>query len=193
MTAERRILAIPGSLRRGSLNLALLNASRDLTPPTMAIDVCRDLADVPLFDADLESVDGSGDPAGVRAIRRAVDAADGVLISSPEYNRAPPGVVKNLIDWLSRRDAGSLRGKPVAVIGATPGAWGTRISQALLGQMLLLAGAHVFADHAFYLPRAHEALQDGRLVDDDARSDIQQYLAGFDDWVATLGRVSIGS
>lgn len=193
MATERSILAIAGSLRRDSLNRALLNASRDLGPHTMAIDVYPDLADVPLFDADLESPDGTQDPPGVVAIRRAVDAADGVLLATPEYNRAPPGVVKNLIDWLSRRDVGNLRGKPVAVIGATPGPWGTRISQALLGQMLLLAGAHVFADHAFHLPQAHDALHDGRLVDDDARSSLQQHLTAFDQWVATLGRVSIGS
>lgn len=192
MTVERRVLAIPGSIRRDSLNLRLLEATRALAPPSMAVDVYHDLAAVPLFNADLESPDGSGDPPGVVDIRRAIDAADGVLISTPEYNRAPPGVVKNLIDWLSRRDAGTLRGTPVAVMGATPGPWGTRIAQATLAQMLLLVGARVFTDHAFYLARANQALQAGRLVDEDARSRLAQHLAAFDDQIAMTRRALVG-
>jgi chromate reductase len=193
MTAERRVLAIAGSIRRDSLNLQLLEAARDLAPATMTIDVYRHLATVPLFDADLESADGGDDPPGVVDLRRAVDRADGVLIATPEYNRAPPAVVKNVIDWLSRRDAGNLRGTPVATVGATTGQWGTRIAQATLGQMLLLAGAHVFADSAFYLPRADRVLQDGRLVDDDARARMQAHLEAFDEWVATAGRARVAS
>ena len=145
-----RVLGIAGSLRTGSFNRALLDAAAGIAPAGMVIELA-DIA-LPLFDEDLER---AGDPPAVRALRERVRAADGLLIATPEYNRSVPGGLKNAIDWLSRDAPDAvLAGKPVAVIGATPGAWGTRIAKSHLREILtavearVLPGPNLFVRHA---------------------------------------------
>src|ERR1041385_5528316 len=99
--APYRILALPGSLRRNGYNRRLLEAAARVAPAVLTLQVYAALADIPLFDEDLE-VATHGGPDSVRLLRSAVAAADGILIATPEYNQSLPGVLKNAIDWLSR-------------------------------------------------------------------------------------------
>jgi chromate reductase len=126
-TPIRRVLCLAGSLRRDSWNRRLLQAAVAQAPATLHLDVYDALSAVPLFDEDLEQREPAG-PAGVQALRAAIAAADGVIIATPEYNHAIPGVLKNALDWLSRDNPEGevLPEKPVAVLGASSGPWGTR-------------------------------------------------------------------
>jgi chromate reductase len=161
-----RIVLVSGSLRRHSLNSALLATARRVleergaTVRTSALDP----RSLPHFDHDLD-VDGG--PSPVAAARRLVAAADGLLISTPSYNGAPPGVLKNALDWLSRPQTDSvLVGKPVAVISASPGFHGAAEAQEVLREVLDCAGATVLAHPALAVARADELpCRGGELAD----------------------------
>src|SRR3989454_2419643 len=123
-----KVLGISGSLRRGSYNSALLRAAQRLMPEDATLDIAS-LRGIPLYDGDVEA---QGIPAAVNQLKEAIVAADGVLLVTPEYNNSIPGVFKNAIDWLSRPPSDIPRvfsGKPVAIIGASPGGFGTILSQ----------------------------------------------------------------
>jgi chromate reductase len=127
----RRVLGIAGSLRRASYNRALLKAAQELAPDGLTIEVF-DLLDVPLYNGDVEA---QGEPAAVAELRRAIHAADGVLMVTPEYNHCVPGVMKNAVDWASRPPgSAALDEKPVGIIGASPGFTGTARGQSQLRQ-----------------------------------------------------------
>ena len=183
----RHVLAIAGSLRRGSFNRSLLRAAAELAPPRLAVAVEDDLASVPLFDEDLESATAGG-PGSVARLRAKVASADGLLIATPEYNQSIPGVLKNAIDWLSRDAAGEvLAGKPVAIVGASSGPWGTRLSQAALRQVLYATGSPVLPGPALYLRDARRLFDDaGRLTDASTRERLAAVLAAFDRWMDRL-------
>ena len=124
-----RILGLSGSLRAGSLNTALLRAARDLMPGGSTLGI-GSIAGIPLYDGDLEA--RAGIPAAVAALKDAIADADGLLVATPEYNNSIPGVLKNAVDWLSRPAADIARvfgGRPVALIGASPGGFGTILGQ----------------------------------------------------------------
>ena len=123
-----RILGISGSLRRESHNTNLLRAAAEALPPGMELEVFDGLRDLPPYDADVDV-----EPANfaVARLRQAIDEADGVLIATPEYNGSIPGVLKNALDWASRPFPDNpLRGKPVAVVGASTGLFGAVWAQA---------------------------------------------------------------
>src|SRR5882672_4988864 len=129
--AKLSVLGIAGSLRAASFNRSLLRAAQELAPAGMTI-TAFDLAPIPLYNADVEA---TGDPEPVAALKSAIRQADALLIATPEYNFGVPGVLKNAIDWASRPPRGSaMQGKPVAIMGATPGGWGTARSQMQLRQ-----------------------------------------------------------
>src|ERR687886_1113837 len=107
----------------------MLGAAAGCAPPAMSVELFDSLAAVPLFDEDLEQATAGG-PDAVRRLRARVAAADGLLIATPEYNQSMPGVLKNAIDWLSRPPDEMLARKPIAIIGASGGSWGTRLAQA---------------------------------------------------------------
>ena len=178
----KTILAVPGSLRRQSYNRMLLRAAAEQAPAGTRVVLFDDLAAVPLFDEDLEEETG-GNPPGVDALRRAVGAADGLLIATPEYNWAPPGVLKNAIDWLSRKDA-ALAGKPVAVLGASGGRWGTRLAQAGLRHVLTATESLVLPAPAVFVAEAGRAFDaQGRLVDPALRTQLAALLEAFGAWM----------
>ncbi len=178
--ATVRVLAIAGSLRRDSFNRRLLNAVVELAPRGMSIDVYDGLDAVPLFNEDLESPRA---PPGVEQLRAAVASADGLLIATPEYNQALPGVVKNLVDWLSRGDVSVLEGKPTAILGATPGSWGTRLAQAGLRHTLTACNALVMPAPQIYLRHADQLFNQQRLVDPRARDSLADYTKSFERWI----------
>ncbi len=181
-SARLRVLAISGSLRRSSWNKQLLQAAVECAPPGVAIRVYDDLDAVPLFNEDLESRDG---PEAVLRMRREVDEADGLLIATPEYNQSLPGVLKNALDWLSRPDGESvLEDKPVAIVGATSGAWGTRLAQSALRQVLAAVEARVLPSPTLYVRDAARLFDaEGRLVDALTRQRLQGLVAALADWI----------
>ena len=163
-----RILAVSGSLRRESWNTRLLRAAAELAPPGVELELYDGLAALPPYDADL---DVEPAPPAVQDLRDRIAAADAVLISTPEYNGSIPGQLKNAIDWASRPfPESSLRNKPVALAGATPGAYGAMWAQTDLRRVLGVAGARVVGEE---LPVARVATQfddEGRLIDPDLRA-----------------------
>jgi len=184
-----RILAIPGSLRRDSYNLAVLRAAAELAPPATTIEVYDGLADIPVFNQDLEGPRGG--PESVDHLREAIAWSDGLLISTPEYNQSVPGAVKNLIDWLSRgEDHEGLAGRPVAITGATTGPWGTRIAQTMLRHMLSSAGAVVMAQPMLFIPQVDTLLDStGELAEPEIRNRLTDLVAALVDWTSTHKRV----
>jgi chromate reductase len=173
-----RILGISGSLRRGSHNTNLLRAAADLLPPGVELEVYDGVRDLPPYDPDLDVE--PADPAVAR-LREAIASADGVLIATPEYNGSIPGLLKNALDWASRPfPESSLRGKPVAVIGASTGLFGAVWAQAETRKVLGIIGADVL-EHELPVGQADTAFGgDGQLVEDEQQavlSELVQVLA----------------
>lgn len=176
-----RVAGIAGSLRSGSYNRALLRAAAELAPGDLVIDIF-DLKAVPLYDGDVEA---PGDPPGVTALKQAIAQADGVLFATPEYNHGVPGVMKNAVDWASRppRDA-ALSGKPVALIGASPGMTGTARGQSQLRQAFEFTNSYCMPQPELLVFRAHEKFDaDGNLTDEATRAYLGKFLAAFALWV----------
>jgi len=178
------ILALPGSLRRASCNRRLLMAAAELAPPGMTLQIWNEMGSIPLYDEDLER-ETNGGPEPVRRLRSRLAEADGLLIATPEYNHSVPGVLKNTIDWLSRPGPEEpLAGKPVAIIGATRGRWGTRLAQSALRQVLYSTESLVLPSPALFLANASNAFdEDGRLVDEQARRNLGALLSAFQQWI----------
>ncbi|MEN0014606.1 MAG: NADPH-dependent FMN reductase [Solirubrobacteraceae bacterium] len=172
-----RLLAVPGSLRSGSYNARLLRAATAALSPEVAVETWNGLAILPPFDEDAEH-----DPPlpAVETARSAIVRADAVLIATPEYNASIPGPLKNALDWASRPYATNvLRGKPVAVVGASPGLFGAVWAQADLRRVLAKIGADVL-DTELAVPQADTAFDEaGRLRDcalGDALDDVVREL-----------------
>jgi len=158
-----RILGLSGSLRRGSHNTSLLRAAAMSLPPGIELELYDGLGDLPHYNADID-----GDPGlePVARLREAIAGADGVLIATPEFNGSIPGALKNALDWASRPfPDNALRGKPVAVVGASTGMFGAVWAQAEVRKVLKTIGADVLDGE---LPVAHAHLafgDDGHLSD----------------------------
>ena len=158
------ILAISGSLRGGSLNTALIHAAQRLAPAGTTVDIYAGLAEIPPYNEDH---DGDRTPAQVAELRALIDAADGLLIAAPEYNYSIPGVLKNALDWASRPNPGAcLVGKPVAIMGASPGNFGTARGQLALRQILHATHSHVLPPPELLVFGAHQRYDgEGNLTD----------------------------
>ena len=176
--------AFAGSLRAGSYNRALLRAAIETAPEGMTIEIV-DIAAIPLYDADLEAV---GTPEPVAALKRAIAAADGLLIATPEYNHGVPGVTKNAIDWASRPPRESpLDRKPVGIVGASPGMVGTARGQSQLRQAFEFTNSYCMPQPQVLVARAHEKFDaDGRLIDEKTREHLARFLIAFADWIRIL-------
>ena len=149
------VLGIPGSLRRDSFNLSLIERAAALAPEGVDFDIFGQLGAIPHFNQDSE---GERTPSAVLDLRRRIDAADAILIATPEYNSSIPGVLKNALDWASRPPGESvLADKPAAVVGASPGRYGAIRAQAEVRKVLGAIGAAVL-EQELAVPRAHEIL-----------------------------------
>lgn len=188
-TSERPLVVcgIAGSLRRGSFNRALLRAAQELAPPGMEIRIFDRLAEVPLFNQDVEA---AGDPEPVQALKRAIAEADALLVATPEYNHGVPGVLKNAIDWASRPPGGSvLAGKPAALLGASPGVTGTARAQTQLRQAFVFTDTRALPQPEILVYRAHEKFDaEGRLTDARTREFVGKLLLALGDWTRRLTR-----
>ncbi len=179
-----KIVGISGSLRAKSFNSSLLRAAAELMPAGATLEVAS-IAGIPLYNFDVEASDGI--PAAVTVLKEKIAASDGLLIVTPEYNNSMPGVLKNAIDWMSRPPADVPKvfvGRPVAVIGASPGPFGTILSQnAWLSVIRTLRmrpwfGARLLVSHADKV--FNEA---GALVDEGVRKQLQTFLQGYTEFV----------
>jgi chromate reductase len=178
--ATTRILCLPGSLRRDSWNLRLLAEAVRTAPKGLELSLFEGLAAVPMFNEDIEQAE----PAGVHQLRSAVAMADGLLVATPEYNHSFPGVLKNAIDWLSRGSPSVLVDKPVAIIGASAGRWGTRLAQAALRQVLTATEARVMPAPMLFVAQANECFDvDGQLRDPKLAAGLLGVVDAFRNWM----------
>ena len=178
--AKTTIIGISGSLRKASLNTTLLRAAAAAVPAgvTVEIDTIRG---IPLYDGDVEAE--SGIPAAAAALKDRVAAADALLIVTPEYNNSIPGVLKNAIDWMSRPPADSARvfaNKPVAIMGASPGRWGTILSQAAWLPVMRTLGALLWTGGRLQVAGAGKVFDpSGAIVDDAVAKQLATFMTGF--------------
>jgi NAD(P)H-dependent FMN reductase len=182
------IVAIAGSTRAKSYNRMLLHAAIELAPPGLVLEPAS-IKDIPLYDGDVEA---QGVPAPVAALKDRIAAADGVLLVTPEYNNSLPGVFKNAIDWTSRPSSDIPRvyaGKPIGVIGATPGAGGTGLSQAAWLPVLRTLGTAPFFGARVQVAHAGKVFDDaGALTDPAVRAQLEKYLIAFASFVTRNAR-----
>jgi NAD(P)H-dependent FMN reductase len=175
-----RLVGLSGSLRAGSFNTALLRAAQGLVPADVEL-VAGSIHGVPLYDGDLERDEGL--PPAVVALKELIAGADGLMLFTPEYNNGIPGVFKNAIDWLSRPSSDIARifgGRPVAVLGASPGGFGTILSQAAWLPVLHTLGADHWAGERLMVARAGSVFNEaGDLIDEATRRRLAALVAGF--------------
>lgn len=175
-----RILGIAGSLRRGSFNAATLRVAQQLAPEGMQIE-SFDIAPIPVYNEDVRQ---QGFPPPVEALRSQIKAADGLLIVTPEYNYSVPGVLKNAIDWASRPPEQPFDGKPIGLMGASGGGFGTARAQYHLRQSFVFLNGLVMNRPEVMIPLAQNKFDaDGTLTDQPTRDFIAAHLQAFKAWV----------
>ncbi|WP_372527240.1 NADPH-dependent FMN reductase [Piscinibacter sp.] len=183
------IVGISGSLRKGSYNSALLRSAVALMPVRAELRVAS-IRDIGLYDGDVEATEGV--PAPVAALKDTVAAADGLLLVTPEYNNSIPGVFKNAIDWMSRPPADIPRvfgGRPAALIGASPGAFGTILSQNAWLPVLRTLGMRMWSEGRLMVSRAPSVFAaDGTLADAKIEDALRKFLEGFIGFVESTRR-----
>jgi chromate reductase len=182
------ILGISGSLRRGSYNARLLRAAAELAPEGVEIEI-GSIAGIPLYNRDVQDTEGF--PPAVVELKERLRGADGLLLATPEYNNAIPGVFKNAIDWISRpaEEIPELfGGLPVAQMGAG-GISGTRFSQTAWLPVFRVLGLRPWFDTPVYIERAWEVFDDsGELTDEKLRARVAKLIAGFGDFCRAMPR-----
>ena len=171
-----QLAGMSGSLRKGSYNSMLLKAAAQLLPTGVSMEIIS-IEDIPLYNADLDLPAAKQRPQTVEHFRRMLTDADGILISSPEYNYSVPGGLKNAIDWASRGEDSPLLRKPVAVIGATTGLWGTtRMQMSFHNIFLFLDMKPVYKPEVLVAQAEKKFDKDGNLIDEMAKKLLRQKL-----------------
>lgn len=176
----KKILGISGSLRQQSYNTALLRAAQAQMGPDAELELVT-LRGIPLYDGDVEERDGL--PQAVSELKAKIIACDGLLLATPEYNNGIPGVFKNAIDWLSRPpgDIPKVFGnRPVAVIGASIGGFGTILAQSAWLPVLRTLGTRQWSGGRLMVARASKAFDEkGDLTDEAVRKQLGEFMQGF--------------
>ena len=174
-----QIIGISGSLRRDSFNSALLRAAVTMMPDAATLSI-KSIHDIPLYNFDVES---EGIPSSVTRLKDEIASSSGMLIATPEYNNSIPGVVKNAIDWLSRPSSDIPRvfgDLPVAIMGATPGQFGTVLSQNAWLPVLHTLGTSHWTGGRMVVPGAGKVFDaGGNIVDENVRERLQKFVHGF--------------
>ncbi len=177
------ILALIGSLRRGSYNRLLYQTAVSLAPDSMEFTEA-DLRSLPLYDDDVRLEQDYPEPA--RRLRAAIAAADGLLFVSPEYNHAVPGVLQNAIDWASRAPDQPFKGKPAAIMGASTGRMGTVRMQHSLRTTLDSLEAHTLLKPEVLIGDARDGFDETGVIDPKALEMVARLMAAFEVWVRRL-------
>lgn len=180
-----QLVGFAGSLRKGSFNRSLIAAAAAAMPQGSTLEVLP-IDEVPLYNADVEM--GKGVPPSVIFLKNKIAAADGLVIATPEYNGGIPGIAKNAIDWISRPPEDVKRvfgGKPVALMGATPGGMGTAFSQLAWEHVLRTLRARLWTGGGpFYVSAAAKSFDSEGRPNDELAKRIADYMAAF---VASIG------
>jgi NAD(P)H-dependent FMN reductase len=183
-----KIIGLAGSLRKNSFNASLLRAAKEHSPAGLELEIAT-ISGIPLYDGDVEAEQGV--PPVVAELKERIASAQGLLLVTPEYNTSMPGVFKNAIDWLSRppKDIPRVFGdKPVALMGATPGMGGTRLSQAAWWTVLRTLGTRAWAGKQLYVASAGKVFDaEGKLVDDTVKKLLGEFMQGFANFVEANG------
>lgn len=176
-------LGISGSLRKDSFNSGALRACADVLPPGVTLSTF-DLSPIPLYNEDVRA---QGLPDAVQQLRAQIKAADALVIATPEYNYSIPGVLKNAIDWASRPPEQPFNGKPIALIGATPGGFGTSRAQYHLRQVFVYLNAHLLNQPEVFISAAPSKFDaNGHLTDTATAEQLGKMLAALADWSRRL-------
>jgi chromate reductase len=184
-TGELVILGIAGSLRAGSYNRALLRVAGGLLPPGVTMETA-DISAIPLYNDDARVAHM---PEPVEALKRRIDAADAVLIATPEYNYSIPGVLKNVLDWLSKTEHQPFNRKPAAIMGASQGARGTARCQYHLRQVLVCLNALTVNRPEVIVTFAQKKFgAHGNLADAETREQIGKLVHALVDWTKLLAK-----
>lgn len=169
-----RVLGLSGSLRKHSFNSALLRAAQKLAPAGMAIEI-YDLSAIPMYNEDVRQ--DFGYPQQVAQFREQVRKADALLIASPEYNRSVPAVLKNAIDWASRRPDQPFKGKPIAIMGVSNGALGAAFANYHLRQIFVYLDARMLNGPEVMIGNAKAKFDDAlQLIDPSTRDFVTSHL-----------------
>jgi chromate reductase, NAD(P)H dehydrogenase (quinone) len=174
-----KILGISGSLRKGSFNTSLLRAAVKAMPQGAELEIAP-IREIPLYDGDLEA---QGIPAAVQSLKSKVIDAQGVLLVTPEYNNSMPGVLKNVIDWLSRPPSDVPKvfgGRPFAVMGASPGGFGTILAQNAWLPVLRTLGTKTWFGPKLMVSRAGSVFNEaGEITDAAIQEQLRKFMSGF--------------
>ena len=183
--AMQRVLAISGSLRAKSYNTRALKFAKEIAPPTLQLELF-DIREIPPYDEDVRR---AGFPPIVEALRNGLKAAAGVLISTPEYNRSIPGVLKNAIDWTSRPPHQPWAEKPVAIMGVSTSRFGTARAQHELHKVLVSLDAYILNKPDVMISLAETVFdEDGHPHDKRVGEQISAQLAAFARWIERVGK-----
>jgi chromate reductase len=178
-----RILGFSGSLRKGSYNTALLRAAGELLPDGATLETF-DLSPIPMYNDDVRA---KGFPESIGIFRDRIAAADALLIATPEYNYSIPGVLKNALDWASRPPDQPLFGKPVAVMGASTGNFGTVRAQMHLRQVFVTTNMLPINKPEVLVAQAKDKFDsESRLTDETTRGFVRELLEALVAWTKRI-------
>lgn len=181
-----KILAVSGSLRAGSFNTDLLRAAAEAAPEDVEVELFEPslIADLPLYDQDL---DGGDVAEPVQRLRDEWGSADAILFATPEYNGSVPGGLKNAIDWASRPPDQPFAGKPVAMMGASMGLFGTGRAQYHLRQTCVYLDMIPLNKPEVMIPQAQNKFDaQGHLTDAATLKFIQELMVALAAWIRRL-------
>src|SRR5918999_5927638 len=175
-----KIVGLAGSLRRASFHRGLIRAARELAPDDVTVEPYELLDEIPFFNQDVENL---GNPAPVKGFKEKIRQADAVLIATPEYDYAIPGVLTNALDWVLRPPS-PFRHKPVGIVGTSPGSAGTARGQMVLRQILLHPPAYVMPEPQMLIPFSRQKFhaETGDLVDEETRDRLCRFLEALAEW-----------
>ena len=175
MQKSIQLIGISGSLRKNSYNTMLLNTLANVLPENVLFEIVS-IADIPVYNGDLDIPDAAERPSAVKIFRAALAKADGLVIVSPEYNYSIPGGLKNAIDWASRGKDSPLLNKTVALMGVTPGTWGTVRMQMAFQQVFLALSIKTVKPEILIANAKDKFDAAGKLIDEPTATLIKKQL-----------------